>query len=156
MRDCAKSVTGPHGLSMPPSMHDDLPPAPRVFVVDDNVGLRSSLRDLLADAGIEIVGEAGDGAEAIRCIPSVADARPVVALMDVRMPGPINGIEATRVLIDRCEDVAVIVFTAFPGTGIEQAARAAGAAGLLTKGCPAETLIDAILRTWSRMVPVAP
>lgn len=132
-----------------------VPGQPRIFVVDDNVGLRMALRDLSADAGIEVIGEAGDSAEAIRRIPAMASNRPLIVLMDVRLPGPINGIEATRVLIDRCVDVGVLIFTAFPGSGIEQAARQAGAAALLAKGCPAEMIIEAVTRAWSGLVPVA-
>ena len=111
--------------------------------------------DLFADAGVEVVGQARDSAEAIRQIPPAAYERPLVVLMDVRMPGPVNGIEATRLVLDRCEHVAVIIFTAFPGSGIEQAARSAGAVELLAKGCPAETILDAVTRAWSGMVPVA-
>jgi DNA-binding NarL/FixJ family response regulator len=84
----------------------------------------------------------------------LADTAPLVILMDVRMPGPVNGIEATRLLVNRRVDVGVIIFTAFPGTGIEQAARDAGAVEVLTKGCPAATILDAVGRAWSGMVPV--
>jgi DNA-binding NarL/FixJ family response regulator len=128
---------------------------PRVFVADDNNGLRESIRELLTDAGVEVVGEAADSLDALRKIPPAAYARGLVVLMDVRMPGPVNGIEATRLVIDRCEHVAVIIFTAFPGDGIEQAARQAGAVELLAKGCPAEAIVDAVTRAWSGMVPVA-
>jgi DNA-binding NarL/FixJ family response regulator len=130
------------------------PDRPRLFVADDNAGLRATLRDLFADAGIEVVGEAGESSTALRAIPPLADQLPLVILMDVRMPGPVNGIEATRLLIDRCELVAVIIFTAFPGEGIGQAARRAGAAELLAKGCPATTIIAAVRRAWSGVVLV--
>lgn len=131
------------------------PDRPRVFITDDNVGLVATIRDLLIDAEIAVVGEARDGAEALRTIPPLAAAARLVVLMDVRMPGPINGIETTRVLVERCHDVRVIIFTAFPGSGIEQAARQAGAVGLLAKGCPAEAIVAAVTRAWARMVPVA-
>jgi DNA-binding NarL/FixJ family response regulator len=124
------------------------PDRPRLFVADDNAGLRATLRDLSADAGIEVVGEAGDGVTALRTIPPLADRVPLVILMDVRMPGPVNGIEATRLLIDRCERVAVIIFTAFPGEGIEQAAGRAGAVQVLAKGCPVTAIVDAVARAW--------
>jgi len=128
---------------------------PRVFLVDDNVGLRATLLDLLTDAGVEVIGEAGDGAEAIRRIPPAAVDLPLVVLMDVRLPGTVNGIGATRLVTDCCVNVRVLVFTAFPGFGIEQAARQAGAAGLLTKGCPAEAILAAVSRAWRELVPVA-
>lgn len=129
--------------------------APRLYLADDNDGLRASLCDLVADAGVEVVGQAGDSAEAIRAVPPAAASLPLVVLMDVRMPGPINGIEATRLLMGCCQRIAVIIFTAFPGGGIEQAARRAGAVELLAKGCPPEVIIAAVTRAWSRMVPDA-
>jgi two-component system, NarL family, invasion response regulator UvrY len=128
---------------------------PKVFLVDDNVGLRSMLRELLAEAGVEVVGEADNGTAALRYIPGAACPGGLVVLMDVRMPGPVNGIEATRLLVGRCERLGVIVFTAFPGSGIEQAAIAAGAVDVLVKGAPAETIAETVRRTWSRMVAVA-
>jgi two-component system, chemotaxis family, protein-glutamate methylesterase/glutaminase len=126
-----------------------LPDQPRVFIIDDNVGLRASLRELFTDAGVTVVGEAGDAMEALRKVPPLAYTAPVVTLMDVRMPGPINGIEATRLLLDRCAEVRVIVFTAFLSGGIEAAARTAGAVELLAKGAPAAELVAAVERAWS-------
>jgi DNA-binding NarL/FixJ family response regulator len=126
------------------------PPArPRVFLCDDNQGLRATIRELLTDAGIEVVGEAVDGIDALRRVPPAAYEAPLVVFMDLRMPGPINGIEATRLLVDRCVDARVVLFTAFPGERIEQAARAAGAVGFLVKGAPANAIIAEIGRVWS-------
>lgn len=130
------------------------PDRPRLFIADDNGALRATLRDLFVDADIDVVGEAGDSVTALRTIPPLAYRMPLVILMDVRMPGPVNGIEATRLLIDRCQHVAVIIFTAFPGDGINQAARDAGAVELLAKGCPATAIIAAVRRAWSGMVLV--
>jgi DNA-binding NarL/FixJ family response regulator len=155
MHYSAESPAGPPGPGTPLSVRDDrLLRGPRVFIIDDNVGLRASVCELLTDAGVEVVGQAGDSAEAIRAVPPAAYERPLVVLMDVRLPGLVNGIEATRLLVDRCERVAVIIFTAFPGSGIEQAARHAGAVELLAKGCPATTIVATIGRAWSGMVPV--
>jgi DNA-binding NarL/FixJ family response regulator len=92
--------------------------------------------------------------QALRTIPPAADRLPLVVLMDLRMPGPTNGIETTRLLIERCDRLAVVIFTAFPGTGMEQAAREAGAVELLVKGCPAEVIVAAVTRPWAGMVPV--
>jgi DNA-binding NarL/FixJ family response regulator len=130
------------------------PPArPRVFLCDDNAGLRAAIRELLTDAGIQVVGEAVDGVQALRLIPPAAYEAPLVVFMDLRMPGPINGIETTRLLVDRCVDVRVIIFTAFPGEGIERAARGVGAVGVLVKGAPAEAIVAEVGRVWSE-VPV--
>jgi DNA-binding NarL/FixJ family response regulator len=153
--DHASVGADPPGLGAWPSVGDDAA-GPRVFVVDDNHGLRVSIRELLTDAGVEVVGEAADSLDALRKIPPAAYARGLVVLMDVRLPGPLNGIEATRLLVDRCERLRVLIFTAFPGEGIEQAARHAGAVELLAKGCPAEMIVDAVTRAWSGMVPIAP
>ena len=122
---------------------------PRAFLVDDNDGLRVAIRELLTDAGVEVVGEARDSGTALLAIPPAATS-PLVVLMDVRLPGPVNGIEATRRLLERRADVRVIIFTAFQrrrhGTG---AALAAGAVMVLVKGAPAETIVIAVRRAWS-------
>ena len=130
------------------------PERPSLFIVDDNEGLRASLADLFDDAGIEVVGEAGDAAEALRKVPPAAYLHvPLVVLMDMRMPGRVNGIEATRLLLDRCDGLRVLMFTAFGGPAIESAARAAGAVDVLTKGIPAAEIVAAVQRAWSG-VPV--
>jgi len=133
----------------------DPPARPRVFLCDDNHGLRTVIRELLTDAGVEVVGEAADGIGALRRIPPAAYAAPLVVVMDVRMPGPINGIEATRLLVDRCVDARVVIFTAFPGEGIERAARQAGAVGLLVKGVSGDAIIAEVGRVWSGVAVVS-
>jgi DNA-binding NarL/FixJ family response regulator len=125
---------------------------PRAVLIDDNDRLRVVIGELLTDASIDVVAEAADGIQALRAIPPLAASAPLVVLMDVRLPGPVNGIEATRLLLERCQDVRVIIFTAFPGAGIEQAARQAGAVGLLVKGCPAEAIVATIRQVWAATV----
>ena len=120
---------------------------PRAFLVDDNDGLRVAIRELLTDAGVEVVGEARDSGTALLAIPPAATS-PLAVLMDVRLPGPVNGIEATRRLLERRAGVRVIIFTAFSGAAIERAALAAGAVMVLIKGAPAETLVAAVRRAW--------
>ena len=66
----------------------------RVLIVDDHVMLRESMRVALELAGNDVVGEAGDGHEALRLVEQL---RPTVVLMDVSLPGP-DGIEVTRQL----------------------------------------------------------
>jgi DNA-binding NarL/FixJ family response regulator len=127
----------------------DPPTPPRVFLCDDNERLRAAIRELLTDAGAEVVGEAADGIQALRLVPPTTDEGPLVVLMDLRMPGPINGVETTRLLVDRCAHVRVVIFTAFPGDGIERAVHDAGAAGILVKGVPAAAIVAEVGRVWS-------
>ena len=113
----------------------------RVLIVDDRLSSRNGLKALLVtQPGIEIVGEAADGREAIEL---VAECRPDVVLMDVRMP-LMDGLEATRIIKDRWPEAKVIVLTMYPSHQDE--ALAAGADAFLVKGCAAEELLAAILK----------
>jgi DNA-binding NarL/FixJ family response regulator len=108
----------------------------RVLVADDHAAIRVGLVMILDGAdGIEVVGEAADGAAAVRKARAL---RPDVVLMDVRMPG-VDGIEATRELVaDRvCE---VLVLTTFDLDDHAYAALRAGAAGFLLKSVEAPRL----------------
>jgi DNA-binding NarL/FixJ family response regulator len=109
----------------------------KVLVVDDHAAIRAGLVLILGNAeGIEVVGEAGDGATAIRQAKAL---RPDVVLMDIRMPG-LDGIAATRAL--HGDGVAqVLVLTTFDLDEYVFAALRAGAAGFLLKDMePAELL----------------
>ncbi|MDU0291153.1 response regulator transcription factor [Saccharothrix longispora] len=111
-----------------------------VLVVDDHPAIRQGLVLILGNAeGIEVVGEAGDGATAIRLAKSL---RPDVVLMDIRMPG-LDGIAATRAL--HGEGVAqVLVLTTFDLDEYVFAALRAGAAGFLLKSVDAPRLVEAV------------
>lgn len=118
-------------------------PAVRVVVVDDQALVRAGFRMILeSDAGLEVVGEAGDGNEALDVIASTG---PEVVLMDVRMPH-LDGIEATRRVIERAGDEAprVVILTTFDLDDYVYAALRAGASGFLLKDTPAEDLIRAV------------
>jgi DNA-binding NarL/FixJ family response regulator len=104
----------------------------RVVLVDDQAMVRAGLRALLnAEDGVEVVGEAGDGEEAVSV---VLETRPDVVLMDVRMPG-VDGLEATRRIIahDELRDVKVLVLTTFEIDEYVFEALRAGASGFLLK-----------------------
>ncbi|MDN3242493.1 response regulator [Glycomyces tritici] len=104
----------------------------RVIVADDQEPVRTGLRLLLdSQPGIEVVGEAADGVEAVRLAHRV---RPDVALVDIRMPG-LNGIEVTSLLAgDRVADpIAVVVITTFDLDEYVHGALRAGARGFLLK-----------------------
>ena len=113
----------------------------RVLIADDRLSSRNGLKALLAtQPGIEIIGEAADGQEAVQL---VEQCRPDVVLMDVRMPVT-DGLEATRIIKDRWPEVKIIVLTMYPSHQAE--ALAAGADAFLVKGCSAEDLLEAILQ----------
>ncbi|MER7580191.1 response regulator transcription factor [Kitasatospora sp. NPDC097691] len=113
----------------------------RVLVVDDQALLRGSFRMLIdAEPGLTVVGEAADGAAAVEL---VAEQRPDVVLMDVRMPGT-DGIEATRTICERNPGVRVLMLTMFDLDAHVFAALRAGAAGFLLKDIPPAELLHAI------------
>ena len=115
----------------------------RVLIADDQPLMRTGFRMILdAEPGLEVVGEAADGAEAVRLAPG---ARADVVLMDVRMPG-MDGIEATRRLAgDGVQDpVRVLILTTFDLDEYVLSALRAGASGFLLKDVPPEDLVEAI------------
>ena len=112
----------------------------RVLIADDRLSSRNGLRALLfTQPGIEIVGEAADGQEAIQF---VEQCQPDVVLIDVRMP-VIDGLTATRMIKSRWPEVKVIVLSMYSSYQAE--ALAAGADVFLVKGCTTEDLFQAIL-----------
>jgi DNA-binding NarL/FixJ family response regulator len=112
-----------------------------VLVVDDHPLYREGLLTALAaTVGVEVVGEAGDGAAAVDLVETL---RPDVVLMDLHMPG-MSGVEATRVLSDRHPEVAVLVLTMLDGDDAVFAAMRAGARGYLLKGAGRDEITSAI------------
>lgn len=118
------------------------PGAPiRVLVVDDQALFREGVVTLLsAQEGVEVVGEAADGREALEL---VAGLSPAVVLMDLRMPG-LDGVAATREIASRHPRVRVIVLTTFDDDDEVFDALRAGAAGYLLKDVSSEKLAEAI------------
>ena len=115
----------------------------RVVVVDDQAVIRTGLRTMLEhETDITIVGEAGNGAEAVEL---VAGARPDVVLMDVRMP-EVDGIEATRRILagGTPSPPAVLVLTTFDDDEYVFGALRAGAAGFLLKDVGPDVLVAAV------------
>jgi DNA-binding NarL/FixJ family response regulator len=115
----------------------------KVLVVDDQVLIRAGLAALLRAApGMQVVGEAADGDEAVTLARTGA---PDVVLMDIRMPG-VNGIEATgRILGETGEQAPrVLILTTFDLDEYVYEALRAGACGFLLKDTPPERLISAI------------
>ena len=117
-------------------------PAPiRVLIADDQRVVRDGLSMLLALIdGVEVVGTACDGAEAVRL---AEEHRPDVVLMDLRMPGT-DGIAATADLRQRLQTTRVLVLTTYPDEDAIFRALQAGALGYLTKDASAEQIESAI------------
>ena len=114
---------------------------PRVLLADDHGAIREALRIMLEAHGVVVVGEAADGAVAVR---NAAALRPDVVLMDLRMPGT-DGVSATREIVD-AGWAHVLVLTSFDEDELVAGALRAGAAGFLLKTADAATLIDAVRR----------
>jgi DNA-binding NarL/FixJ family response regulator len=115
----------------------------RVLIADDQSIVRAGLATILnGQAGIEVVGQAADGREAVALARRL---RPDVCLLDIRMPN-LDGIEATRLLAGRnVEDpIAVVVITTFDTDEYVHGALKAGARGFLLKGASPEQLVQAI------------
>jgi DNA-binding NarL/FixJ family response regulator len=120
----------------------------RIVLADDQALLRKGFRMILeAEEGIEIVGEAADGADAVRLVELYA---PDVVLMDVRMP-VLDGIEATRAIAQSAaaERTRVLILTTFDLDEYAFSALRAGASGFLLKDVPPAELVSAI-RTVAR------
>ncbi|MEU6247148.1 response regulator transcription factor [Glycomyces sp. NPDC047010] len=113
----------------------------KVLVVDDDPLVRAGLRLILGGAGdVEVVGEAGSGAE----VPAlVAEVRPDVVLMDLHMPG-VDGLTATERLRAVPGAPEVLVLTAFEADGHVQRALRAGAGGFLLKDTPPVEIVAAV------------
>ena len=113
----------------------------RVLVVDDDALVRAGLSMLLAGADdIEIVGEAADGSEVAQ---AVAEHRPDIVLMDIRMPG-LDGLAATELVRAQDDAPEVIVLTTFDADDYVLRALRAGAGGFLLKDTPPAEIVRAV------------
>jgi DNA-binding NarL/FixJ family response regulator len=114
----------------------------KVVIADDQALVRGGFRLILNAAGIEVVGEAADGAQAVT---AALKHRPDVVLMDIRMP-ELDGIEATRILAagPAASRVRIIILTTFDLDQYVYAALAAGASAFLLKDVTPEHLVAAV------------
>jgi DNA-binding NarL/FixJ family response regulator len=113
----------------------------RLLIADDHPAFRSGLRALLGTArDLEVVGEAATGGAAVEAATML---QPDVVLMDVNMPG-LDGVEATRRIVDRAPHVAVLVLTMHDDDETVFAAIRAGARGYLLKGAQRAELLRAV------------
>lgn len=114
----------------------------RIALVDDHDLLRAGVRAILEkDPQFQIVGETGDGQDAIRMI---GEWKPDVVLMDVHLPGGIGGLDATESIVKDHPDVKVIILTQYDNREYIRRALRIGARGYLLKRSVAEELKDAI------------
>ena len=125
----------------------------RLLLADDQPLIRAGFRMILEETDdIDIVGEAQDGAAAVRL---AAELNPDVILMDVRMPG-VDGIEATRQIVARDPAARVLILTTFDLDEYAFAALRAGASGFVLKDVPLDELARAIRAVASGDAVVSP
>lgn len=125
--------------------------APRVLLVDDASAIRATLRELLEEAGMVVVGEAADGLEAVQQAEAL---HPDVVLMDWRMPR-LNGLQATARIRQRLPEIQVVMFSHIESEQAEVIARHAGASAFVPKGTPPEQVCAAVLAA-ARPLPPRP
>jgi DNA-binding NarL/FixJ family response regulator len=113
---------------------------PRVVIVDDQALVRIGFRMILTSGGIDVVGEAADGVEAIS---AVRESKPDVVLMDIRMPN-MDGLEATRRVLRHDPGCRVLMLTTFDLDRYVYDALAVGASGFLLKDVTPEHLVAAV------------
>ena len=125
----------------------------RVVVADDHPIVRSGIVGLLSSADdIDVVGEAGDGAEAVALATQLS---PDVVLMDLRMPG-VGGAEATAQIVAARPDVRVVILTTYESDENILTAIEAGASGYLLKAAPQEEILAGLRSVARGEVALAP
>jgi two-component system, NarL family, response regulator LiaR len=125
----------------------------RILLADDHVMLRQGTAELLRrEPGIEIVGEASNGEEAVALARQI---QPDIVVMDVRMP-VLSGVEATRIIRESLPDVQVLVLTAHDDDQYIFSLLQAGASGYLLKTSPVSDLIKAIRQVQAGESPLEP
>ena len=112
----------------------------RLMLADDHRMLREGLRRSLSEEGFDVVGEAGDGDEAVRLAGQLL---PDVVLMDVTMPD-VDGVEATRRLHKSHPEIRVVMLTMHADESVIAEAIKAGAVGYLVKDCSTDEIADMI------------
>lgn len=112
----------------------------RLLLADDHRMLRDSLRRSMEENGFDVVGEAGDGAEAVQL---AQDLRPDVVLMDVSMPN-LDGVEATRQITRLVPECQVVMLTMHADGEVMARAIQAGAIGYLVKDCAITDVMSAV------------
>jgi DNA-binding NarL/FixJ family response regulator len=119
----------------------------RVALIEDNDVFREALEMLFElQEGLDVVASASDGNDAVALC---REHSPDVVLMDYRLPG-VDGVQATKLLLEACPDVAVVCLTASANLREVDALYAAGAVACLTKDEPLEDIVAAIHKAAGR------
>ena len=114
-----------------------------VLIADDHQLLRQALRRAMEDAGLVVLGEAGDGAEAVQLVDEL---RPELVIMDVTMP-VLGGIEATRRLHAAHPELPIVVLTMHDEDSLREEALRAGASAFLTKDSSMQQVVATAIAT---------
>jgi two-component system, NarL family, response regulator NreC len=114
--------------------------ASRAVIADDHAVLRDGLRMILTEHGYQVVGEAGDGLEAVRLATKL---QPDVAILDVSMPS-LNGIDAAREIHSMSPGTVIVLFTMYADERYVLAGLRAGIAGYVLKSKASSSLVQAI------------
>lgn len=138
----------------------------RILIVDDHTVVRAGLRALLdGEPGFEVIGETGDGSDAVRLVRRL---HPDVVLMDLRLTDTgtgtgtgtshagVDGIEATRRILAACPDARVVVLTSYGGQSDVLRAVEAGARGYVLKAGPPDELFRAVRAAAAGGMALAP
>jgi DNA-binding NarL/FixJ family response regulator len=123
-----------------------------LLLADDHTMVRQSMRRSMEAEGFQIVGEAGDGDQAVRLADELA---PDVVLMDVSMP-VLDGVEATRLIKERRPSTQVVMLTMHADADVVRRALKAGAVGYLTKDCSIDEVAQAVRLAASGDAVVSP
>ncbi len=111
---------------------------PRVLIVDDAAFMRSMIKDILTKNGFEVVGEAGNGNEALRLFEEL---RPDLVTMDIVMPLK-SGIEATREIVARFPDAQIVICSALGQETLVMEAMEVGARDFIVKPFKEEQVVE--------------
>jgi AmiR/NasT family two-component response regulator len=125
-------------------------PAPRVVIAEDEALIRLDLAEMLAEEGYDVVGQAGDGEQAVALVTAL---RPDLVVMDVKMP-KLDGIAAAA-LIAQERIAPVVMLTAFSQRDLVERARQSGAMAYLVKPFTKSDLVPAIEMARSRFAEIA-
>lgn len=118
----------------------------KILIADDHAFIRESTRRILEqESDLEVIGEAGDGEEAVRLATSF---KPDVAIIDISMP-KLDGIEATKQIKALCPTIAVLILSAYDDDQFVFSLLEAGAAGYLLKSVRGREIVDAVRAVYS-------